>query len=301
MQKLLELSAASYEHPFDKKALDKVRSLHLLTEITNFIMNWTSIKWRMVELEGSCFHVTKDSCPELYKTVKEIGATLDITNLPQVYTEWSYLINAYATGYKDMTMIVLNSGTVDLMTDSELSFVIGHEMGHIKSDHVIYHQMLWYLSDILANVPLAQTISQPLTVALMYWYRMSEFTADRAGLLACQDIDAAISAITKMAGIPKKYFPTINKDMILEQAKEFEEKYSDFLGQSMRTISVLDNSHPWTVMRAAELIKWVDSGDYERLLKDHAGKICLGCKNPVPIHENECPICGGHKFSQDSE
>ncbi len=290
-QELINLDSTSYEHPMDKEALESVRKMSLLTDATNFIMNYTSIKWQLIQLAGSSFHVTKESCYPLYSLIKESADVLDIDRLPETYTEWSYLINAYTTGYKDMTMLVLNTGTVDLLTEDELRFVIGHELGHVKSGHVIYHQMIWYMSALINKFPIAK---QTFMYELMWWYRQSEYTADRAGLLACQNIDAALSAITKMAGIPQKYFSSINKGMILKQAEDFEKSNPGMVDSIMKKLSVLDNTHPWTVKRAAELIRWVDSGDYERVLSEYAGKQCPNghlCKKDA----KKCPICG-YKF-----
>ena len=119
---------------------------------------------------------------------------------------------------------------------------------------------------------------------------MSEFTADRAGLLACQNIDAALNAILKMSGLPMKYFQHMNREMFLEQAKEFEERYSGVTDQAIKAISIIDETHPWTVMRAAELIKWYESGEYQAILdkvKLHA------CGNWIPVESDRCPFCGG--------
>ena len=200
-KQLIGLDSTSYEHPFDKKALSAFKALKGVDMITNFVLDWTYLKWHLVELAGSNFHVTEYSCPELYAQVKRVADTLDITRIPSIYTEWGHFINAYTTGYKDSTLLVLYSGAVDLLDEEELAFIVGHEMGHIKSGHVLYHVMAGMFSNIISNMAIAAPLVQPLYYALMYWNRMSEFTADRAGLLACQNVDAAINAIVKNAWV----------------------------------------------------------------------------------------------------
>lgn len=291
-QTLINLQSNEYEHPFDRAALEALRKVPGFDTVMNFVLNWTTIRWHVIELCGSNFHVTKESCPELYKLVRETAETLDIDRLPEIYTQWSYGINAYTTGYKDNTIMVIQSGAVDLMNDPELCYVIGHEAGHIKSGHVLYHVIVNFFSQIVANTVIAGKLALPLQLALNYWYRMSEFTADRAGLLVCQDLDAALSAIMKMAGIPKRYFNTANPHVFAEQAKEFMSKYGDTIDKIIRNISILDDTHPWTVMRAYELIKWVESGEYDRLLTKHTGKICPMCKKAVEKNMAKCPVCG---------
>lgn len=291
-QPLINLQSTQYEHRFDREALEAVRKLPGFDSVVNFVLNWTMIKWHVVQLCGSNFHVTKESCPELYNMVHESAETLDIDRLPEIYTQWSYGINAYTTGYKDNTILVLQSGSVDLMPDPELTFVIGHEMGHIKSGHVLYHMMVQYFAQIISSTVLAGKFIVPIQLGLNYWYRMSEFTADRAGLLVCQDLEAALGAIMKMAGLPKRYFNVSDPHVFAKQAKEFMTKYGDTTDKIIRNISILDDTHPWTVMRAYELIKWVENGDYEKVLNGNTGKICPMCKKAVDPGLDVCPVCG---------
>lgn len=289
---LINLQSTQYEHRFDREALESVRKLPGFDSVVNFVLDWTMIKWHVVQLCGSNFHVTKESCPELYNMVHESAETLDIDRLPEIYTQWSYGINAYTTGYKDNTILVLQSGSVDLMPDPELSFVIGHELGHIKSGHVLYHMMVQFFAQIISSTVLAGKFIVPIQLGLNYWYRMSEFTADRAGLLVCQDLEAALGAIMKMAGLPKRYFNTSDPHVFAKQAKEFMTKYGDTTDKIIRNISILDDTHPWTVMRAYELIKWVENGDYEKVLNGNAAKICPMCKKAVDPGLDVCPVCG---------
>lgn len=291
-QKLINLDSTIYEHSFDKTALESLRSLDGFDTVTNFILNWTTIKWHIVQLCGSNFHVTKESCPELYNMVHEAAETLDIDRLPKIYTQWSYNINAMTTGYKNDTILTIYSGAVDLMTDPELTYIIGHELGHIKSGHVLYHVMAQFITQLISSTVLSGKFLIPIQLGLAYWNRMSEFTADRAGLLACQDLDSALSAIMKMAGIPKRYFSTADPHVFLEQANEFMHQYGDTVNSIIRNISILDDSHPWTIMRAYELVKWVESGEYQAILDGHRGKRCPTCGQFVALDQDKCSICG---------
>ena len=286
---LVGLDPTSYEHPFDRAALKALKAIPALDKVTNFVLNWAYIKWHLVELQGSNFRVTRDSCPELYKLTRTVSKRIDVRDFPKIYTQWGYFINAYTAGYDNDVLLVIYSGAVDLLNEDELTYVIGHEMGHIKSGHNLYHYMASIVGSAAAFIPGGQGFIAPIYAALKYWDRMSEFTADRAGLLACQDIDVALNAIIKMSGMPMKYFEHMNRDMFLEQAKEFEERFSGIADQAIKAISIIDESHPWTVMRAAELIKWYESGDYQSLLNTVS---MHECGNWVPSDSKVCPFCG---------
>ena len=198
---------------------------------------------------------------------------------------------------------MFNAGLIDSMTDDELRFVVGHELGHIKSGHVLYYQIAMLLP-VLAEVVGAATfgigslLSFPLEVALIRWQRMSELTADRAGLLACQDVNAATTAMIKLAGLPLKFFDKVNTEDFLAQAREFESFDSDRLDWVAKILSGMGQSHPWTVMRASELLQWIDSMSYEKLLTDPTGgrvldaprKFCTKCGSPAV--GTFCSKCG---------
>lgn len=100
---------------------------------------------------------------------------------------------------------------------------------------------------------------------------MSEFTADRAGLLCCQNKDAAIRAFMKMAGMPIKQFNDMKYQTFIQQAKDFKQLDFDGMNKIIKTISIADDTHPWTVMRAAELLNWINDGEYKKFLPSLEG------------------------------
>ena len=291
---LFGLDSKSYEHNFDKTALKSLKALTGFDMVVNFFLNWTYIKWHVIELQGSNFLVTRESCPELYDIVHDVADTLDVRPLPRFYTQWGYNINGYTTGYKEDTLLVLNSGTVDLLTEDELRYVAGHEMGHIKSGHVLYHTMGNLFNTAISQLPVVSSLATPIYYTLMYWIRMSEFTADRAGLLACQNIDAAISAIIKMSGLPLKYFDHMNHEAFIKQATEFKGSFSGFTDNIIKTVTIAGSTHPWTVLRAAELLEWYYSGGYQQVLDNAQVITCpnADCGMQIPAESKKCPYCG---------
>ena len=181
---------------------------------------------------------------------------LDMPKVPELYIQWGYNINAFTVGSEN-PIIVLNSGLIDMCDDDEIMFIIGHELGHIKSNHMLYHMMASVINMAIESIPGGNLIAAPLQYALYYWNRMSEFTADRAGLLCCQNKDAAIRMFMKMAGMPLKEFNNVNYQSFIKQASEFKMLDEDGMSKLIKFISIANDSHPWTVMRAAELLNWM--------------------------------------------
>ncbi|MDI9624681.1 MAG: M48 family metallopeptidase [Methanothermobacter sp.] len=134
---------------------------------------------------GSYIKVNEGNFPDIYNMLVEV---CDILHLkPEFYMQWDYTVNGFTTEIR--LIIVFTSGAVDLLTNDELLYVIGHEVGYIKSGHMLYHEMaevIPIIGEIVGyTMGITNIVGWSLQFALLYWQRMSEFTADRAGLLAC--------------------------------------------------------------------------------------------------------------------
>jgi Zn-dependent protease with chaperone function len=286
------LRPQSYEHPSDTKTLDALQSTSGLETLIRKCNEFGLDRLLRVQLMGSYLLATADSFPQLYRAVQEGCEILDVPKRPSVYIQPGGL-NAFTAGVQQ-PILVLNAGLIDSMTEEELRFVVGHELGHIKSGHVLYYQiamLLPVLAEVIgvATLGIGSLLSFPLEVALIRWQRMSELTADRAGLLACQDVNAATTAMIKLAGLPQRFFDKVNTEDFLAQAREFESFDSDKLDWVAKILSGMGQSHPWTVMRASELLRWIDSTSYEKLLADPSGgraaepqrAFCTNCGSPA--------------------
>ena len=262
---IADLHPLEYEHPFDTKALDslqKTPGLHLLVRQFNKHLVERQINIRYT---GSNIRVTASSYPEIYRLFDRACEIINLPARPDLYLEWGYHVGGFTIGV-DHPIIVLKSGAIDLLSEDELMFVIGHEMGHIKSRHTLYHQIAAYLPFLADKVGqftlgIGGYVTQPVILALLHWKRMSEFTAGRAGILTCQDLEVAAGVMMKLAGMPVNYYPGMKFDSFLDQAHEFERLDYDKLNKLSKYIQKIDSTHPWTVMRAAELLKWVEGGE----------------------------------------
>lgn len=275
---LTGLSADSYEHPFDQKALETLESTPGLTLVGNYITSNLVERVYNVQYTGSHLKVTKESYPKIYEYLEYACKILDVQQIPELYIEWGYNINACTVGSEN-PIIVINSGLVDLCDDDEIMFVIGHELGHVKSNHMLYHMMAQVLNVIISMIPFGDVASAPLQYALYYWNRMSEFTADRAGLLCCQNKDAAIRAFMKMAGMPIKQYGDMHYETFIQQAKDFKLLDYEGMNKVVKLISIADESHPWTVMRAAELLNWIETGDYIKYIPQQSRVLIKSAKD----------------------
>ena len=147
--------------------------------------------------------VTPRMFPRLHRYLGWGCRILDVDE-PELYVTMDPTPNAFTYGHKS-PFIVLTSGLIDLLGDEELSFVVGHELGHIKAGHVLYTVLARNIASIIsaigqATLGIGSLIGQGLVFALHDWYRKSELTADRAGLLCVQNLDPCITVVHEAGG-----------------------------------------------------------------------------------------------------
>jgi len=308
-RRLTGLRPQTYEHPLDAQALNALQKTSGLETVVRKCNEWGFERLLRVQLTGSHLRVTPDSVPEVHEKLVAACDILDLPHLPDLYIAAGDL-NAFTAGV-EKPLIVLNSAIVDRLTDDELLFVLAHEIGHIKSGHVLYYQIAEFLPVIGAIVGgatfgLGDLFSTGLQIALLNWKRMAEFTADRAGLLGCQDANVPITAMVKIAGLPQKYDGAINPEDFIAQAREFKTFDADKLNWFVKALSTMGQTHPWTVMRASQFLAWIDSGEYEKVVNgQHAlpagtggppavagAGFCTQCGRGLIPQARFCPGCG---------
>jgi Zn-dependent protease with chaperone function len=305
-QKLTGLRPQAYEHPSDTATLNALTHTAGLDTLIRKLNSWGFERIVRVQLTGSYLRATPDTLSDLYETLTTARELIDLPLLPELYVAGSGELNAITAGVEH-PLILLYSAAVEQLTPEERLFVIAHEMGHIKSGHVLYYQMAEFLPAIAqaigsVTLGIGDLLSAGLQVALLHWQRMSEFTADRAGLLACQDLDVAMRTMMKLAGLPPRYYASINTEDFLRQAREFQAMDSDTLSKVAKWLSSMGATHPWTVMRAQQLMLWYDAGSYAEVLKapqkipyklpEGVQGYCANCGWPRRGGEHFCSGCG---------
>ena len=299
---LCGLRPEEYEHPLDRQALNALEGTPGLEAVIRKMNQYGIERVLRAQYAGSYIQATRECMGQVHQVLERVCATIHVSQLPGLYLQQGYVINAFVVGSEN-PMIVLTTGAVSKLTRDELAFVIGHEVGHIKSQHIVYQvlaeQILPTLGGFLtrATLGLGDILSAPIQLALYSWYRKSELTCDRAGLLACQNLDAAITAMMKIAGAPESEYDKLDPQQFLQQARAYQQLDEQQLDKLAKRISVMTRTHPWTVMRCAELDSWVTAGAYGDLLQLHRERgtpkaFCSNCGKPAKTGATFCIHCG---------
>ncbi len=266
---LTGISSVTWEHPADRAALRTLRALPGLNETVRRIASIFGERGVRTLFLGDAVLVGTAQRPGLYALFQEVLATLDWPEsgqpVPRLYVAQNPIANAGAVGF-DEPFIVLSSGTIELLDAEEQRFILAQQLGHIMTGRTTYRTIaLIILFFGVSALPLMASMALlPFQLALLEWYRKSELSSDRAGLLGTQDRQASLMTFLKLAG-GKASGDSIDLEAYLVQAADYE------LGGSawdsvLKVLNTGLREHPFHTVRAGELQRWQQSGAYERVL-----------------------------------
>jgi len=203
------------------------------------------------ELLRRAYRVTAQTAPGLARLAGETAQILDIDGY-QAFVVPANKLNAYTFGLVTPQVVVLYSPILEIMDEDELRFVIGHEMGHMRLGHTWLNSLIGGM----AGIPSPFVASAVLAVAFLSWNRACEYSADRAGLLACGDVRKAISALVKIesGGTPRS---RAEFDHIMRRIDAEDDTIAGSLSEALST-------HPMTINRIEQLQRYVASSDFRQ-------------------------------------
>jgi Zn-dependent protease with chaperone function len=269
-QALPQISAVSWEHPADRAALQALRAVPGVDEVIRKVLAFLGGE-RGIRLlfQGNAVRLGPTQFPRLWHMHNEVITTFDWPDVPELYVSQTPFFNAGAYGI-DQPFIVIHSAAVELLDDDELRVLLSHELGHVMSGHALYRTIAAILALIsLGALPvLAGLAVLPIRLAFLEWSRKSELSSDRAGLLGGQDVVAAQRLDMKMAGGARGpgFAAELNVEAFMAQAHEYAAA-GDGLDVVYKLLSTLALTHPMHTVRAAELQRWVASGEYDRIVR----------------------------------
>ena len=255
----LNISPSDYEYGPDTQARSRLSRLHELREFSREFICRVAEPWISGELAGNGLRVTQTQLPWLHSVVVEVAALLDVP-VPHVFVRQDPFLNAFTHGVGNQAFLAITHALLEQLEGLELRFIIGHEIGHIKSQHVLYTSMASYLFDQAARA--RNRVPSSLLAELTEWQRQSEVTADRAGLLICGDVDAACTALLTTAIGSRKLSTQVDVGEFVEN----QELSIEFNPIARRR--ELSQSHPFMPKRIRELLAFASSEHYRSLLSN---------------------------------
>ena len=279
----MSIPAQTYQHPLDKKLLAKIRGVpgvDILVRESSAAYNEIVSR---IELLGNGVLVTERSFPKIKRAMGGICSTLGISE-PDVYVIGRGEPIAYTSGIKK-PFIVISTELLRRVSPDEAAGIIAHECGHIACDHLLWHNVV---TTVMAGAgALSKIAAGAISLAtpfLMQWYRASEYSADRAAVVALGRPAPIQGGLMKLMTGHTGFESELDIDEICRQADALD-KYLDestwkkILGVSQRMFL----THPWTIVRIRELHRWEQSGELDAVLRDDDGNRIRGADGTPAI------------------
>lgn len=146
-------------------------------------------------MEGHSFKVEKRLMSHLYDLLYGVKEKLGFADPVDFYITGDSTVNAWtiaAAREGEPHIVNINSALINLMTDDELRFVVGHELGHLMNRNT---EMLRLINFVFPRGTVPPLVLQ---YKIRLWEQLSELTADRYGYMAVENLEACLSAFFKM-------------------------------------------------------------------------------------------------------
>ena len=268
---LYDIKVSDFQHPEEAKSLMTLQNTNGLERVVKKFYDLGIENIIKLQYTGSSLKLSKSSFADLYALTERACEILNVDMRPDLYVHRSEQFTATTLGVES-PMIALSTECLDKFSKDELSFMIGREVAKIKCQHILYQEIGFILPEFMdafsgITLGLSGVLSSGLKYALFHWAQMAEYTADRGGLLVCQNIHGTKHLFSKLAGLPEKYWSTFEVEDLERQARAFEGFKENTFDKFMR---FLYGNNLWAIARAQELIHWVESGEYNHLLVNHS-------------------------------
>jgi Zn-dependent protease with chaperone function len=264
-RRLRAISPKAYEHPADRAATAALQSIPMLDTVVRKLIEFQYERALRQSFLASSIRVGEDQLPGIWAAYQDVLATLDMPETYDLYLTHYPLANAATIG-SGKPMIVVNSELVKLLDEDELRTALAHEVGHVLSDHVLYRTALLILLQLSSFARLPLLAGLPLMAvraALLEWSRAAELSCDRAATLVNRDPLVTCRTLMAMsAGIQSK---DLSLDAFLRQVSDYEQWDAGW-DRVSRFFTELNLTHSFPVRRAAEVTRWVRSGEYDRII-----------------------------------
>jgi Zn-dependent protease with chaperone function len=259
------LSPKAYEHPADKAATSALHAVPMLDTVVKRLTDLGHERRTRQIVMGNAVLLGEQQVPQVWAQYCDCVSILDLERTPDLYVINDPEVNAMAIGAKN-PIVVLNSSLVASYTTEETKTVLGHEVGHVLSEHTYYTTALVLLHQFMKGaLPKSLLLGLPVRgmyYALLEWARAAEMSSDRAAALVMGDPLVPCRMLMRLAG---GALPGMNLDAFLKQANEYEDE-EDLFSRHTRFWSELSLTHPVAVRRVKELGTWVRSGQFDRIV-----------------------------------
>ncbi len=213
--------------------------------------------WRS-RMEGHCMKANGKLMSNFYRLCMEVKERLSFDEPVDFYVTGDASINAFSIAAEDEGhphIVNVNSELFNLMSEDELKFVIGHELGHLMNQDTALRRLIYFVYP-----PEATQIPITLQYKIHLHDNLAELVADRYGYIACGNLDACVTAFFKMAsGLDLQKMRVSIEDLLADNTKR--------LDYFMRGGGMSHYDHPVNPIRVHAIHLFANARNQEELEK----------------------------------
>jgi Zn-dependent protease with chaperone function len=259
--RLTGISPRAFQHPADRAATAALASIPYLEAVVRKLVELGYERALRQSYLGSSVRLSEDQLGDVWREHSIAYATLDMADVPDLYLTQFPSPNALAIGAR-RPIVVVQSELVRLLDAKQRRAVFAHEAAHILSDHQLYRTAMVILVQLTRTARLPLPLA-PVRTALMEWSRATELSADRAAAIVTRD--PLVVCRTLMSLAAGAMVDQLDLDAFMRQGLDYSEKGGG-LERLTRLMLDLGVTHPLPVKRTHELMAWVRSGEFDRIV-----------------------------------
>jgi Zn-dependent protease with chaperone function len=261
------LDPREFEHPSMQRMNQVLRGSVVLRKAAEGLSRKIGKPW--YESTFNSILATEKQYPRVHELGLIAARRLGAAGVPSVYIELDRGYQSATYGSEHDAFVNVGAFLPRFLNDQELLFILGHEIGHLVSQHALWTTVSMFLvgqqrSNLMAEGVMG-FLSNPLKVvesgvesAVTNWMRVADFTADRAALLAVGSFETAKRAIFLLHLRSRRELDEMDIDEWLRQIESQDQTMSK-LSQMMTSAT------PYLGSRLIELRNFARSPQYEAL------------------------------------
>lgn len=281
-------------HPEDETALANMKALPGFSTAVKGFLSIGMEKYLHGVNMASKIRLSETQLPHLFSRLPPICQKMGIA-VPEFYLEMNPAPNAYTFGDSQI-FLTITSGLVEYLDEDELDAVLAHECGHIACRHVLYHTMASLLKSGAEFMGVIGSLMTPIQLALLYWSRKSELSADRAAATVLGSSQPVVETMIRLSGGPKSITGQVNIQEYASQAAAYDALQENTWNKVLQTYATAFLDHPFTAVRSREIMNWCATDQFLRLKNnlqlEQSHSACPTCHGLIESNWEFCKHCG---------
>lgn len=167
-----QISSKAYEHPADRAATSALHAVPLLDKVIKRLTDLGHERQLRQIVMGNAIRLGPEQVPDVWADYVRCTTILDLERVPDLYVTNDPTVHAMTIGAQT-PIVIVKSSLVGSYEPDEIRTVLGHEVGHVLSEHYYYTTALVLLRQfmegaLLKSLLLGLPVRDPPGIIVMF-------------------------------------------------------------------------------------------------------------------------------------